>query len=330
VKHHAQQIDDFIGEMKAAQLAPCTIANFVKGIKALYRINEIPLHLPYHLKARVRYHDRAPTPEEVAQLINLADIREKTIISLLALGGFRIGTLVQLQYRHVQYDLKRKIVPVHLHIESDITKGKYGDYDTFIGTEAITYLNAYLQMRRTGTRKMPPETITSTSPIIRNERSKTVKPVSTYSIYRLIHNLLLKTNLITKSAQRRYDLRPHSFRKYFRTQLGTVTSIPIDFVEYWMGHTISTYNDVRMKGIDYMRNLYDASGLSIRPKTTISKIDRLKMFAESLGLNPDDVLSRDALTLPHRTVINGDDHTIQVLNHALKHAIIQEMQGLTQ
>ena len=85
-----------------------------------------------------------------------------------------------------------------------------------------------------------------------------------------------------------------------------------------------------MKGIDYMRNLYAASGLSIRPKTTLSKIDRLKMFAESLGLNPDDVLSRDALTLPHRTIINGENHTIQVLNSALKQAIIQEIQGLTQ
>ena len=32
----------------------------------------------------------------------------------------------------------------------------------------------------------------------------------------------------------------------------------------------------------------------------LSKIDKLKMFAESLGLNPDEVLAKDALAMPHR------------------------------
>ena len=52
-----------------------------------------------------------------------------------------------------------------------------------------------------------------------------------------------------------------------------------------MGHTISTYNDICMKGIEYLRNLYAASGLCIRPKTKITKIERIKMFVESLSLN---------------------------------------------
>ena len=73
-----------------------------------------------------------------------------------------------------------------------------------------------------------------------------------------------------------------------------------------MGHIVSTYNDIRMKGIEYLRDLYASSGLSIRSKIKISKIDRLKMFAESLGLNPDEVLTKDALAMPHRTIINPE------------------------
>jgi len=57
-------------------------------------------------------------------------------------------------------------------------------------------------------------------------------------------------------------------REYFRTQLGALNTIPGDYIEWMMGHTVSTYDDVGMKGIDYMRNLYRTSGLSIRPKAS--------------------------------------------------------------
>jgi len=62
----------------------------------------------------------------------------------------------------------------------------------------------------------------------------------------------------------------------------------------------------------------------VLPDTTgINK--RLKLFAESLGLNPDEVLSRDALAMPHRTVVDPEQRKIEVLNQALKQAILQEL-----
>ena len=39
--------------------------------------------------------------QELQRIIELADIREKVIVSILALSGMRIGTLVKLKYRHV-------------------------------------------------------------------------------------------------------------------------------------------------------------------------------------------------------------------------------------
>ncbi len=50
------------------------------------------------------------------------------------------------------------------------------------------------------------------------------------------------------------------------------------------------------------------------------------MFAESLGLNPDEVLSREALVKPYRTVINPEERQIEVLNQALKDVILKELQ----
>jgi hypothetical protein len=49
------------------------------------------------------------------------------------------------------------------------------------------------------------------------------------------------------------------------------------------------------------------------------------MFAESLGLNPDEALSRDALAMPHRTLVDPEQRKIEVLDQALKQAILQKL-----
>ena len=68
-----------------------------------------------------------------------------------------------------------------------------------------------------------------------------------------------------------------------------------------------------------------------KPKTRLSKLDQLKFFVESLGFNPNEVLSRDALAMPHRTVIGPEQRKIDVLNQTLKDAIIKELnQGIPQ
>jgi len=303
------------------------VNNYVKGVKALFRANGITLVLPHRLSKRVKYPDRSPTPEELSKVMDYANVKEKAVVSILALSGMRLGTLVKLTYKHVRNDLEKGRSPVHIHVEAEITKGKYHAYDTFFGEEAVKYLNAYFDVRRKGTAKLPPETLTNESPLIRNECRNIVLPVSSASITSLVHKLFFKAGLIVKGEAKRYPIRPHSLRKYFRTQLGAISTIPPDYIDYMMGHTISTYNDVRMKGIDFLRNLYAQSGLSIRPKTKISKLDTLKMFVESLGLNPDEVLSKDALSMPHRTIVDPESHQIKVLNEALKHAILQELKN---
>ena len=61
---------------------------------------------------------------------------------------------------------------------------------------------------------------------------------------------------------------------------------------------MNTYNDVQMKGIEFQRNLYAQSGFSIRPKSKISKIDQLKVIMEAWGLEPNKILSKEALSRP--------------------------------
>jgi integrase len=297
--------DLWLGELEAHGLSRNSLSLARSAVKTFFEVNGIALNIPKIGRTMVTYHDRAPTPEELQKILDIADLRGKVIVSMLALGGFRIGTLAKLKYRHVKHNLEKGIVPVHIHVEAAITKEKYHDYDTFIGAEAVEYLKPYLEQRRKGTEKIPPENITDESPLIR-AYTREVKPLTEKQIHRIVHDLYVKAGLCSRIGGSRYDLRPHSLRKYFRTQLASL-GIPSDYIEYMMGHTISTYHDIKMKGVEFLRDIYASAGLSIRPKSRLGKLDMLKEFARLLGLNPEEIFVKEALSKPWRTVMAPDE-----------------------
>ena len=94
------------------------------------------------------------------------------------------------------------------------------------------------------------------------------------------------------------------------------------------GHTVDTYHDIKMKGVEFLRNIYVASGLSIRPKARISKIEAFEEIIRAWGLEPDKILTREALTTPHRTVVSPEElenRQIEILCNALKSEMKQEL-----
>lgn len=85
-----------------------------------------------------------------------------------------------------------------------------------------------------------------------------------------------------------------------------------------------------MKGIEFLRNIYAASGLSIRPKTRLSKIETLKEIIRAWGMNPEEILTREAMLQPHRTIISNsltdaDNSEVQTLSAALKDMMRKEL-----
>jgi hypothetical protein len=54
-------------------------------------------------------------------------------------------------------------------------------------------------------------------------------------------------------------------------------------------------------------------------------IDQLKIMIEVWGMNPYEILSREALVKPHRTIIESEKTQIEILNQVLKQAIIHEL-----
>jgi intergrase/recombinase len=96
-----------------------------------------------------------------------------------------------------------------------------------------------------------------------------------YSLCYRTRYLYFKTGVITRKRGSRYTVRPRSIRKFFRIQMEAL-GVDQDYVECMMGHKIDRYHDIEMKGVEFLRNIYIASGLPIRPKTRLSKIEALK------------------------------------------------------
>ena len=83
-----------------------------------------------------------------------------------------------------------------------------------------------------------------------------------------------------------------------------------------------------MKGVEFLRGVYSASALSIKPKTRVSKIDALKEIIRAWGLNPEEILTKGALTRPNTTVIGSDqpeESQLHQLSIALKQELIKEI-----
>jgi site-specific recombinase XerD len=329
IPKHVRALEDFVGELQDRGLAPSRTANYVKAVRSLYRVNGVDVKLPYSLSRRSVRKDRAPKPEELQRLLDVGDLREKVMVSMLALGGFREGTLVRLRYSHVKEDLEKGIIPAHVHVEAEITKGKYHDYDTFLGAEAVEALKLYLNARRKGLldRRIPREEMADDSPLLRDHQRAEVRTIGERQLYKLIHSLYSRVGLLRAGQNGGYDLRVHSIRKFFKTQLMAL-GVQADYVDYMMGHTVDTYHDIQSKGIEFLRNVYATAGLSIMPKPKGWELDALKAFARGLGLEPEKVLTQAALTEPHRTYATPEDREqaqTRALSIAIKELIKKEL-----
>jgi integrase len=279
-------------------LAPATVYNMVKSIQFFFQLNGVRFSKRCRRRRWSIYEERAPTPEELQKTLKAADIRGKVIIALMAVGGFRNGTLVQLKYRHVKRDLEEGKIPIHVRVEPEITKGKRHGYDTFLNMEASEYLKFYLDARKNGRIGQPPEFLNDESPLISNYRE--IKPLAAATIQDIVNTLYIRAGVLTRNPKiKRYELRAHSLRKFFLTQMIS-TGTERDYVEYMMGHTLSVYHDVKMKGVDFLRGIYLASGISIQPRTKASKILDLIEITRSWELDPEEILTHEALNHSHR------------------------------
>ncbi len=94
-----------------------------------------------------------------------------------------------------------------------------------------------------------------------------------------------------------------------------------------MGHTIDTYTDIQSLGIETLRNLYATSGIAIRSKTEVNRIDQLKEIIRAWGGNPEEILTKDAMFRGNITekIDQTQNHQLSLLAEYLKELFRKEV-----
>jgi len=148
-------------------------------------------------------------------------------------------------------------------------------------------------------------------------------------VRKLVYGLYVRAGLVKEPKGRMFELRTHSLRKFFKTNMSAL-GVQSDYVDYFMGHVPDTYHDIQSLGIDKLRNICAAAGLAIRIKTQVSKVDALKEIIGAWGMNPEQLLTKDALAEGAATYKSQEDfenHELTVLSSHLKELIRRETTG---
>lgn len=209
-----QKIIDYILHLRELKLSSSTIKTRVASIYHFYAMNDVILNKTkinkYKGEFRKVIKDRPYSHEEIHKLLDVADLRMKVCILLMASAGLRLGSIPDIKMKHLEkIDNLYKIT---------VYENSNDEYYSFCTPECAIYIDEYIKYRqRNG------ENITSESYIIRNDfnvyepLSLRVKArgISKHTIGEIIAKLLLKsgTRLV-----RQVHLT-HGLRKFFINQL---------------------------------------------------------------------------------------------------------------
>jgi integrase len=192
--------------------------------------------------------EELPNKETLRSILASGDLAEKTLALIAISSGLRIGSILQLQLKHI--DLEREVPLVSPPPETTKNRRRF---HTFISPEAKEVLLQYLKDRelRAGTirkdvaahrLKLPPGfeerlSIGPDSYVIVAERPLGEPITQINSGDRRWINMVRRAGF-DKKGKTWHTLHFHVLRKYFKTWT-TVSGVSSDLVEYFMGHRAS-------------------------------------------------------------------------------------------
>ena len=287
-------IVDYI-ERRKSEVGGSTIRVMIASLKHFFEMNDADQAVNWTKvsrlipKSRKTGSDRAPTTEEIRQMVNEADIRIRCIILMCSSSGIRVGAFEGMCWGDITPIYKEdgdaagdRETPTQVRAAKLVVyRGSVEEYVTFVSPECYDTLMRYRKLR-----EGIGETMTARSPLIRDawdnhryrKRSakdpKVARPLTSSTIANMMGLFLGKIRLRDPSlllpargGGNRYEFkRIHGFRKYFKT-CAERTIKTID-VEKLMGHAESYYKPSE----EYLAEQY----AKIVPNLTISETADLK------------------------------------------------------
>jgi integrase len=239
-RRYSQYLQGWIVALEREGYASGTIFIMVAAVQSFFKYNDLGMgHVPIG-KLKVTFHNRDLTKQDIIEIIKASNPREKAFYLVMAQSGLRPHTVSALRYKHIQLDFEKHVIPCKIEVPSDLTKGKYRSYFTFIGEDAVKALETYFNIDKEG--KMQSDSL------IFSKKGHDEEPLDRRIISHYFHDTVTVLNekgvvdYEQKELSKPGTVRLYGLRKWFRKQAAQAGS---DYVNFWMGHTLKNPSDNR-------------------------------------------------------------------------------------
>ena len=303
VKDNEQILINYIEKLKTKDHSYSFLSLTFSGIKHFYVMNDIRINkekIGKFLGESGRKNiDRSYTHEEIKKILDVSDLRMKSVILLMASTGMRIGAITDLKLKHLEEIDKEKIYKITIYEKSK------DQYYTFCSPECHSMIKSYLDFRtKSG------ELLDKESYLIREQfdiddfeqiRKKSHK-ISLFTLRNGIQTLLRKSGITEINPNYNHGDRnvipmTHGFRKFWMNQAVKSKMNP-EAREMLLGHRIGLASAYYRPSED---DLLDAYLVAV-DNLTINEENRLKKKVEKLQDRADiaDKTLRTITLIGHR------------------------------
>lgn len=262
------QIEDkiigWLGALKDSGKATATMRTALACIIFFYSCNRIKLDSKFiarRIPKKPALPHRSPTKEELAAIVDAANLRGKALTGLFASSGVRVGAVPILKIRHHRklkqhelehYDCSCKDRSQPLRFDGyllNVYEGEEEHYFSFVSEEASKWLDTYQKMRENAG-----ELLTPNSPLFREEfdveKPEVVKNpslcnelmlqsfMSRLAISSGVKRVVRSNGKINPGGHRNEWKNVHGYRMFFSTA-ATNAGVNFSFKELMLGHHLN-------------------------------------------------------------------------------------------
>ena len=124
-RKYAQYVRFFICHLSKNGYTVGSVRTVVSAIKSFFKYNDLPLgHVPI-AAAKITFHNRDMSKDEVAKILEVSKPRERAFFSMMAQSGLRPHILCSLREKHIEPDFEKGIIPCQVEVPEEIAKGEF-------------------------------------------------------------------------------------------------------------------------------------------------------------------------------------------------------------
>jgi hypothetical protein len=241
-KRFRDEFTDFIRRMEKEGKAGSYIERFKKVVLSWTFYNNLDVKLKVNIKGTsdtpTIANERVPSKDELSRILRMTSLRGRVSIAIMAFSGLRpesLGDYTGTDGIRLEDFTEAKIsdgsvefakVPAVLLVRRTLSKARH-PYFSFVGSEAMTYIQEYIQDRTKSGEKLAPRS-----------------PLLAFDPRGVRKNAFLRTNLVTRDIKEAitkagFKWRPYVLRAYCDTGMIVAESrglVSHPYLQFLMGH----------------------------------------------------------------------------------------------